>query len=74
MIYKWNSLASFNLWHEAIKAELGIPHGGTLEYTDAFIVAENDVRAYVRESDTTICSDLLGVLSEAITSTGISKK
>lgn len=59
--YRWPSLAEFTKWHEAAKAEFGIPRPGkglssgrertanqwTLAYTEAYIVAEDDVRAIV---------------------------
>ena len=58
--YKWTSLELFNTWHEAIKTELGLPKqsvnidgseviGGVVtdKYTNAIVVAENDVRAVV---------------------------
>lgn len=62
--YKWNSLQSFNVWHNYVKDQLGIPHPNynlqtgelqvldaywTLEYTDPVIVADDDVRAIVEE-------------------------
>ena len=64
MIYKWNSMEAFILWHETIKVELGIPKEGTLEYTDAAIIAINDIRAFVRESEADLFPELIGVLSE----------
>lgn len=59
--YRWNSLAEFTKWHEDVKAALGIPrprrglssgrertaNQWTLAYTEAYIVAEDDVRAIV---------------------------
>lgn len=59
--YRWPSLAEFKQWHEAAKVALGIPRPGrglssgrertanqwTLAYTEAYIVAEDDVRAIV---------------------------
>lgn len=58
--YKWDSIESFNTWHEGIKAELGLPKSSVTEdglavpdgvitdqYTNAFIVAEDDIRAMV---------------------------
>lgn len=59
--YRWNSLAEFTKWHEAVKADLGIPRPGrglssgrertanqwTLAYTEAYVVADDDVRAIV---------------------------
>jgi hypothetical protein len=58
--YKWESIESFELWHVAIKNELGLPKQSvtfeglevangviTNQYTNAIIVAENDIRAAV---------------------------
>jgi hypothetical protein len=58
--YKWESIESFELWHVAIKNELGLPKqsvtidgseviGGivTDKYTNAIVVADNDIRAVV---------------------------
>lgn len=59
--YRWPSLAEFTKWHDAVKADLGIPRPGrglssgrertanqwTMAYTEAYIVAEDDVRAIV---------------------------
>lgn len=59
--YRWKSLAEFQQWHNAAKAALGIPRPGkglssnrertanqwTLAYTEAYIVAKDDVRAIV---------------------------
>lgn len=62
--YRWPSLAEFTKWHEAVKAELGIPRPGkelrsgrsktdaqwTMAYTEAYVVDSGDIRAIV-ESD-----------------------
>lgn len=58
--YKWESIESFNTWHEAIKIQLGLPKpsitedgseviGGVItdEYTNPITVAQNDIRAVV---------------------------
>ena len=58
--YKWDSIESFNTWHEAIKIELGLPKPSitqdgsevidgviTDKYTNAITVAVNDIRAVV---------------------------
>jgi hypothetical protein len=58
--YKWTSLELFNAWHEAIKTELGLPKqsvtidgseviGGVVtdKYTNAIVVADDDIRAVV---------------------------
>ena len=60
--YKWDSIESFNTWHDTIKAELGLPKPSftedglevpngiiTDQYTNAFIVAEDDIRAMVED-------------------------
>lgn len=61
--YKWDSSASFELWHESVKTGLGIPHPNenvatgevdvsaqwTTAYTVAKVVAAGDVRASVED-------------------------
>lgn len=61
--YRWPSLAEFTKWHDTAKAELGIPKPGrglssgrerttaqwTMAYTEAYVVAEDDVRAVVED-------------------------
>lgn len=60
--YKWDSIESFNTWHEVVKTELGLPQpsvaadgtevvGGiiTNNYTIPVIVAEDDIRAIVED-------------------------
>jgi hypothetical protein len=60
MWYKWESIEAFNLWHEQIKLELGLPKlsvdadGNTIEgsivnkeYTTPVTVSVNDIRAVV---------------------------
>ena len=62
--YKWDSIESFNTWHEVVKIELGLPQpsvkadgtevvGGiiTNNYTIPVIVAKNDVRAIVEDDN-----------------------
>jgi hypothetical protein len=59
---KWDSIENFNTWHDAIKAELGLPklsvdaEGNTIpdslineNYTLPVIVANNDIRARVED-------------------------
>lgn len=59
---KWNSLDSFNAWHDGIKAILGLPKPSMNEngeivkdavITDSYvlpiIVAEDDIRALIDE-------------------------
>ena len=61
MWYRWTNRASFDVWHTAACAALGIPHPGrnaatgvideqaqwTTAYTDPVVVAADDVRAVV---------------------------
>ena len=61
MWYGWSDLTAFDAWHTAACAELGIPHAGnnaatgeldidaqwTTAYTEAVVVAVDDVRAVV---------------------------
>jgi len=60
MWYKWESIEAFNLWHEQIKQELGLPKlsvdadGNTIEgsivnqeYTTPVTMSVNDIRAVV---------------------------
>ncbi len=59
---KWNSLESFNEWHEIVKAQLGLPKMSvgkngeidptatvSTDYVLPTIVAENDIRALISE-------------------------
>lgn len=58
--YKWDSVGSFNLWHEEIKTKLGLPRQSvdssgevvsegiiTDSYTSGFVLSESDIRAMV---------------------------
>lgn len=58
--YTWDSIGSFNTWHEAIKTQLGLPKTSvtadgtqvldaviTNQYTNPFTVAKDDIRAMV---------------------------
>lgn len=60
---KWNSIEDFNLWHEAIKIELGLPKMSvgkngeidptaviSTDYVLPIVVAENDIRAFIGEN------------------------
>jgi hypothetical protein len=63
MYYRWTSLTAFTDWHNAICAELGIPHPNrnaatgeidenaqwTTAYTEPIIVSDDDVRAVVED-------------------------
>jgi hypothetical protein len=63
MHYRWTSLTAFTNWHNAICAELGIPHPNhnaatgeidenaqwTTAYTEPIIVSDDDVRAVVED-------------------------
>ena len=78
MFYSWTTLASFNTWHALACSALGIPYPGhnastgeidenaqwTTAYTEAIVVAEDDVRAYVEQSVAELVPDGLGVPSE----------
>jgi hypothetical protein len=71
----WTSLTAFNAWHDAAKAALGIPHYGfnaetgepepenqwTTAYTEATVVADDDVRAVVEDDVAALVPDGLGV-------------
>lgn len=85
MWYSWLSFDLFNAWHDAAKLALGIPHPGrnaatgeidesaqwTTAYTEAIVVADNDVRAYVEDSVATLVAEGLGLPSEQPTWMGI---
>ena len=58
--YKWDSVSSFNLWHDEIKTQLGLPKQSvdssgeivtegitTDSYTLHFVISESDIRAMV---------------------------
>lgn len=74
MFYRWLSLSLFDAWHDAAKLALGIPHPGrnqktgeideqaqwTTAYTDAIVVAEDDVRAFVEDMVAALVPDGLG--------------
>jgi hypothetical protein len=61
MWFRWSDLAAFDVWHTAACDALGIPHAGnnaatgeldlnaqwTTAYTEAVVVAADDVRAVV---------------------------
>ena len=59
---KWNSIEDFNAWHNAVKAELGLPkpsqdaEGNVIEnsvintdYILPVIILDNDIRANVSD-------------------------
>jgi len=59
---KWDSIDQFDLWHDAIKTELGLPKMSvgkngeidptavvSTDYVLPTIVAENDIRALISE-------------------------
>jgi len=72
MYYRWSSLAAFTDWHNAICAELGIPHPNrnaatgeidpdaqwTTAYTEPIIVSDDDVRAVVEDHVATLVAGL----------------
>ena len=76
--YTWLSLDLFNAWHDSAKTALGIPHPNhnaatgeidenaqwTTAYTEAVVVAEDDVRAYVEQSVADLVPNGLGTPSE----------
>lgn len=78
MFYSWLSLDAFNAWHADACVALGIPHPNrnaatgeidenaqwTTAYTEAVLVAEDDVRAYVEQYVADLVPDGLGVPSE----------
>jgi len=78
MFYSWLSLDAFNLWHADVCTALDIPHPNrnaatgeidehaqwTTAYTEAVVVAEDDVRAYVEQSVAELVADGLGQPSE----------
>lgn len=78
MVYSWPSLDLFNAWHTDACIVLGIPHPNrnaatgeidedaqwTTAYTEAVVVAEDDVRAYVEQSVAELVPDGLGTPSE----------
>jgi hypothetical protein len=50
MWYEWESLQSFNTWHNAICQSLGIPDAQTLTYTMP-VQIDNKVIAVVHQSE-----------------------
>jgi len=78
MFYSWPTVDSFNAWHASACTALGIPHPNhnaatgeidenaqwTTAYTEAVVVTEDDVRAYVEQSVADLVPDGLGVPSE----------
>ena len=59
---KWNSIDEFNIWHNAIKSELGLPklsvdaNGAEIEgslvitdYVIPLIITDNDIRCCIDE-------------------------
>lgn len=75
MWHRWPDLEAFIAWHDAACNALGIPHPGrnaatgevdvdaqwTTAYTDATVVADNDVRAVVEPHVDALVPDGLGV-------------
>ena len=78
MYYSWFSVDVFEIWHDSAKQALGIPHPNcngatgqidkdaqwTTAYTEAVVVTENDVRAYVEDRIAKLVPEDLGVPSE----------
>jgi hypothetical protein len=50
MWYEWESLESFNTWHNQICASLGIPNAQTETYTRPVLI-DNKVIAVVHQSE-----------------------
>jgi len=52
---KFDTLEEFNIWHEAIKEQLGIPlpDGITTAYTEAHLVEDGTYSAWVDEEYST---------------------
>ena len=59
MWYEWESLESFNTWHNAICESLGIPNEQTLTYTIPILI-DDKVIAVVHQSESAglIATDL----------------
>lgn len=78
MWYSWNSLDSFEIWHNEVKNILGIPYPNrnsatneidesaqwTVSYTDPMVITSSDIRAYVEEHIAILVSKHLGIPSE----------
>ena len=78
MFHSWLSVDAFNIWHVDACTALNIPHPNrnaatgeidpdaqwTTAYTEAVVVAEDDVRAYVEDKVAELVPDGLGVPSE----------
>lgn len=45
---EWNNLEDFNIWHNALCIELGIPNGLTTSYTQAYEI-EGKFIAFVQD-------------------------
>lgn len=50
MWYQWDSLESFDAWHEAICTSLGIPNEFTAAYTVAYPVEDKFI-AFVEDAN-----------------------
>jgi len=78
MWYRWTDLAAFTAWNTVACAALGIPHAGfnaatgqldldaqwTTAYTEAVVVAADDVRAVVEADVAAQVPEGLGVPSD----------
>lgn len=78
MFYSWASFIAFQVWHDAAKLALGIPYPNhnaatgeidenaqwTTAYTNATVVADDDVRAYVEDTIALLVPDGLGQPSQ----------
>lgn len=61
MWYRWTSIESFDAWHDAVCATLGIPHPGrnaatgeldtsaqwTTAYVEPAILSDDDIRCFI---------------------------
>ena len=64
MIYSWNSVEAFEIFHNAIMELKGIPNEYTTAYTDYQKISDTDIRAYVRPEDAGLLPELIGTESE----------
>jgi hypothetical protein len=85
MWYRWTTQAAFDAWHDAVCADLHIPHPGrnqstgeidpdaqwTTEYTNVFEVADDDWRASSSADVAALHPELLGTPSEPPPSPGV---
>jgi hypothetical protein len=77
--YKFESQDLFDVWHEIVKADLGIPYPNknletgeidedaqwTTSFIEPYIVSETDLRIYLTDEYSDTYSQELGEVSEA---------